>query len=68
MLRFIFPGFFLLIALFFLAFSKSTRYYQKIIESHDKKFANQTVKVLEICSYVLIVCSLFWSVIIFFRK
>jgi ABC-type nickel/cobalt efflux system permease component RcnA len=67
MLSFISPGLFLLIALLFLVFSKSKKYYQKVLDSHGEKFANQTVKVLEICGYGLIVCVLFWSIIIILK-
>ena len=67
MVRFIFPGIFLLIAIFSLAFSKSKRRYQKVVEVHGERFAKQNVKVLKICGYGLIVCALLWSAIIFFK-
>jgi hypothetical protein len=67
MVRFISPSIFLLIAILFLAFSKNKRHYQKVVEVHGERFAKQTVKVLKICGYGLIVCALLWSTIIFFK-
>jgi hypothetical protein len=64
----IFIGVFFLIAILFLTASKSRWYYQKVVEDNDEKYANQVIKCLKLCGYLLFIFPLIWLFIIFFGK
>ncbi|MGA9109077.1 MAG: hypothetical protein ACLPSL_16355 [Smithella sp.] len=56
-------------AILFSAASKSKWFYKKYVEnSNDKKFANQVIKGLKICAYLLLGLTLLWLVDNIFSK
>jgi hypothetical protein len=56
-------------AILFLAASKSKWFYKKFVENNnDKKFANQAIKGLKICAYLLFGITLLWLVDNYFSK
>ena len=56
-------------AILFLVASKSKWFYKKFVENNnDKKFANQAIKGLKICAYLILGCTLLWLVDNIFSK
>jgi isoprenylcysteine carboxyl methyltransferase (ICMT) family protein YpbQ len=60
MLNIFFPVSFIIFATFFLFLSKSKKNYQKLVESNGEEFAVRVNKVLKVCGYLLLSCSIVW--------
>lgn len=65
MLNFIFPILFIICSVFFLALSKNAKNNRKLSEDNGEHFALQANKVLRLCGYSLLTCSLLWLVVLF---
>ena len=46
-----------LIALFFITFSRSEKYYQKTVESYGEAYARLFFRMMGLCGYVLLIGS-----------
>ena len=57
---YIFPGMFIIFAIFSLILSKSKKNYQKLVENNGEEFANRINKVLKFGGYLLFICSVVW--------
>lgn len=60
MLNIFLPISFFLFAIFFLFLSKSKKNYQKLVASSGETFAGKVNKGLNVCGYLLLICSIAW--------
>jgi len=60
MTDYIFPILFIMFAVFSLFLSMSKKNYQKLIKNNGEKFANQIIRYLKICGYLLLICAVVW--------
>ena len=66
MMDYLFPGMFIIFAIFSLTLSKSKSNYQKLVANNGEDFANLINKILKIGGYLLFFCAIIWLALNFF--